>query len=121
MKLLLSLCFSLINSVAFLLYLNSVKTFLPFDVSGSYNWSNIITVIVLIGVGIFSLLGILLTLGQIPFKKKLENTSWYISIKFAGIVTLFLLAFVALFFFHILTWYWIVSMCVLLGILIVIV
>jgi len=121
MKLLLSLLFSLINSVLFLLYLNRTKTFLPLDDSGLYNWSNIITVIVLCCVVIFSLFGILITLGQLPFKKKISNVSLYISIKYSGIVTLFLLALGILYFFHIFTWYWVLCMCVFLGILILIV
>ncbi len=119
MKLLLSLLFSLINSVGFLLYLNNVKTFLPLTELESYNWTNIVTVVVLLCVAVFSLLGILITIGQLPFKKSIQNISWYVSMKYSGIVTVFLLALGILYFFHIFTWYWILSICILLGILIV--
>ena len=120
MKLILSLLFSLINSVMFLLYLNSIRAFLPLDDLGSYEWTNIVTVIVLCCVGIFSFLGILITLGQMSFKKKESNVSLYKSVKYAGIATLFLLALGVLHFFHILMWYWILCICVLFGILILI-
>lgn len=121
MKLILSLLFSLINSVMFLLYLNSTRDFLPLNEGSSYDWTNIVTVVVLCCVVIFSFLGILITLGQLPFKKKIAGTSLYFSVKYAGISTLFLLALGVLYFFHILTWYWVSCMCVLLGILILII
>jgi len=121
MKLLIALTFSLLNSVAFLFYLSSINNFLPFDSSQSYNWTNIVTVVVLFAVGIFSLVGILLILGQLPFKKKISNISWYLVIKYSGIVTLFLLILGTFYFFHIFTWYWILALVVLLGILIVII
>ena len=121
MKLILSLLFALINSVMFLLYLNSTRLFLPLNNLGSYEWTNIVTVVVLCCVGIFSLLGILITLGQIPFKKKISNVSLYKSVKYAGIGTLFLLALGVLYFFHILTWYWILCICILFGILILVI
>lgn len=119
MKLLLSLLFSLINSVAFLLYLSTLDGFLPMSNSSSYNWTNIATVVILLSVAVFSLLGILITLGQLPFKKKLSNISWYISIKYSSIVVIFLLALGVLYFFHLLVWYLILGIVLLLGILIV--
>jgi len=121
MKLVLSLLFFLINSVTFLLYLNSTRTFLPLNELGSYDWTNVVTVVVLCCVSIFSLLGILISLGQLPFKKKISNISTYISVKYAGIATLFLLTLGVLYFFHLFTWYWILCICVLLGILILII
>ena len=119
MKLLLSLFFSFLTSVSFLLYLSTVQTFLPFLENGSYNWANILTIVILLCVSVFSFLGLVISAVQIPFKKSITNISWYTSIKYAGIATLLLLALSILSFFHILTWYWVLSLCLLLGILIV--
>ena len=121
MKLMLYLIFASITCVSFLLYLNTVNTFLPMIENGSYNWVNILTVIILLCAVIFSTLGVVITLVQIPFKKGIHNVSWYISIKYSGIVTLFLLALGILYFFHIFAWYWVLVVCILLGILIIIV
>lgn len=119
MKILLSLFFSLFTSILFLLYLNTIEEFLPFTELSSYNWSNILTVVVLISVAVFSFVSIVISFIQIVLKKGIGNISWYVSIKYAGIVVIFLLALSILYFFHILTWYWVVCMCILLGILIV--
>jgi hypothetical protein len=121
MKLLLYLLFSLINSIAFLLYLSTINSFVPVAETGSYNWTNIVTVVVLFFIAVFSFLGILITLGQLPFRKSINNVSWYTSIKYSGIVSVFLLALGILYFFHILTWYWILAIFASLGILIVVI
>ena len=121
MKLMLYLIFTSVTCVSFLLYLNTVDTFLPLMETGSYNWINILTVIILLCVAVFSILGVIITLVQILFKKGICNISWYTSIKYSGIVTLFLLALGILHFFHIFAWYWIMVICILLGILIIIV
>ena len=118
MKLLLSLVFSLVNSVAFLLYLSTIDGFLPMQESVTYNWTNIFTVMILVCIGLFSLLGILITLIQLPSKKKISEVSWYLSIKYASVIVLLFLSLGILYFFHLLTWYWVLGILILLTILI---
>jgi hypothetical protein len=84
----------------------------------SYNWTNIFTVIILFLVVVFSFLAVVITLGQLVFKKNISEISWYISIKYSGIAVMFLLALGILFFFHILNWYWILGIVILFALLI---
>jgi len=107
LKFLFLLVLILIFSVILLLYLLSLKDFLPFGTDRSYNWTNILTFLSFLSSIIFSLVSILLYIFLTVFLKKEDGRELKIvCIKWSIFFTLGLLLVLFLNFFHILSIYW---------------
>lgn len=113
MKFPLTITILLIFSVTFLYYLLNNSTFLPIDQLGNYNWFNIITIIFLSIILLFSLLSLLIYLG-LTISKKIQNKELIVklSVKYSLVVTLGLLVVFLLNFFNILDLLWGISILV---------
>jgi hypothetical protein len=89
------------------LYLLSLKNFLPLNDDGSYNWTNILTILSLLSTSISSLVTIILYLSlKYIFKKEDCRELKIVCIKWGILFTLGLLLVIFLNFFHILNIYW---------------
>lgn len=102
-----TLIFLLIFSVTLLLYLTSLKSFLPFNEAGEYNWVNILTVGALSFSSIFSLSSLLsYFLLRTILKKEDCRELKIVCIKWGLFFTLGIFFVILLNFFHILNIYW---------------
>ncbi|HBB64840.1 MAG: hypothetical protein UR34_C0004G0004 [candidate division WS6 bacterium GW2011_GWC1_33_20] len=106
-KFILSYTFSLIFSVAILLYLFSIRNFLPLNEIGDFNWLNILVFTFLLSILIDSIITILIYLFLLFILKKEGSRELEIlSIKWGILFTLGIQLVVLLNFFHILNLYW---------------
>ncbi len=107
MKFLLISILSFISSVTFLLFLLGNKNFLPVTLTGEMNHVNILVLMFLLIIALFSFFLITLYFVFKYFKKELEEGERIKkSIKFSIIFTLGLLLVFLLHFFHILDFIW---------------
>lgn len=107
MKYLLSQIFLAIFSVVFSYYLLNNNTFLPLDINKNINWVNVLTLLVIIGVGIFSIIS-LLTYCIIYLLRRDVDRAYKIkvSVKWGFIFTFGVLIVLFLHIFHILDIIW---------------
>jgi len=99
--------FFLIFSVAILLYLISLRDFLPFNNLGEYNWTNILTVAILFFFSIFSTSCLIsYFLLRVVLRKEDCRELKIVCIKWALFFTLGVSFVLILNFFHILNIYW---------------
>lgn len=107
LKFVFTLIFLLIFSVSLLLYLTSLKSFLPFNQAGEYNWVNILTVGSLSFCASFAISSILsYVLLRTIIKKEDCRELKIVCIKWGLFFTLGIFFVILLNFFHILNIYW---------------
>lgn len=107
LKFVFTLIFLLIFSVIILLYLISLRDFLPFNDLGEYNWTNILTVSTLSFLFIFSISCLIsYFLLRVVLRKEDCRELKIVCIKWALFFTLGVFFVLLLNFFHILNIYW---------------